>query len=91
MTPDERKRQRELFEAWKRENEVEYGYARAAWDAWQAACDANGVGEPSDVEGLRQACKKARDLLVMGRLRFNSRNVDPVIEELNAVLGEERG
>lgn len=32
------------------------------WNAWQACCEANGVGEPSDVDGLRQAC---RDLLAI--------------------------
>jgi len=77
MTNDERKRQRELFEAWAARAMFDspllnplatntsgdcylWPVAQNKWNAWQACCEANGVGEPS--EWIRDVLKWGANL-----------------------------
>lgn len=104
--PAEIKRQKELFEAWA--GNAQFNTERVAdgsyWSepthvahrAWLAACEANGVGEPSDTETLRQAAVLARNELRWMLRNYPHRRGGSYEEALNALESalakrEERG
>ena len=93
MTPDERKRQRELFEAWAARAMFDspllnplatntsgdcylWPVAQNKWNAWQACCEANGVGEPSETptDLVYVACPYSHNDPVVRAERFERAN-----------------